>query len=478
LDRFIGRKEELAFLERIYSEENLKTCMVTGRRRIGKTVLITRFIQDKPSIYIKFDKGATETINLRRIVKAISKYTGEDQTAADYCDAMEILGDLCSEKNIVVVFDELPYLVSDNDMVASELQHFVDHVMQETKSMVIVCGSSISLMEDEVKKSDKPLYGRFFHQLSVRPFTLEEIRGFHPSMSDEDLLRTYLILGGIPYYHDGVGDLSFPDIVDRYLLRKTGFIRTDVRIWIMEELKSKGDNAMAILEAISSGNNTYGSMQSYTGLSEYHLYSALDDMDSIGLVSKRNSMIKPKKSVIYEIVDRPVSFCYDVVERNDSILENRSGGGYESLRTLISTHLGKTFEGFCRDYVMTNYPCSEVGSWWGDIPVPDDEDSVQEEDGRMARIQTDIDVVATIHEANNRIVLFGECKFTKAPVGFKALNDLKLRVHHASPAANARFALFSLSGFTDELIEYAEDDDSLMLFDLDVLLGKKPLPSL
>ncbi len=476
--RFVGRRKELDALERVFEKDNVKTCMVYGRRRIGKTMMLHKFVEDKPHIYVEFDRGSTEKGCVMVLEDAVSKSLGKMVSFDDVRHAMNTIGDICSETKTVVVFDELPYFTRSFPEASSELQHLADRMVRETESMMIVCGSSISLMQEEASDSGGPLYGRFLFQMRLGPLTLEETRGFHPSMDDMDLLRTYLVLGGIAAYHDCVGDTDFPSAVEDSLLNRFGFIRNDIRNWISEELGARKNDAMAVLSAISSGCGSYGDIRNRTGLSEYALNDCLTKMASIGLTKRNDSMIRSRKSKIYCISDRPAAFYYAVVERNMAILDTYENG-YESMRGVIATHLGRMFEGFCREFVKTGYPCAEVGSWWGEVPFRNAEGEViREDDGRVLTEHVDIDVVATMNRGNDRVTLFGECKFTNAPVGTDVAETLIGRARSASPDANARYALFSPSGFTEGLIERAGNDGRMALFGLDVLSGRKAPPEI
>ena len=453
--------------------------MVYGRRRIGKTMMLRRFVEDKPHIYVEFDRGSTEKGCVMVLEDALSKHLGKDVRFDDIRRAMNAIGDICAETKTVVVFDELPYFTRSFPEASSELQHLVNRIVRDTESMVIVCGSSISLMLEEASDSGSPLYGRFLFQMRLGPLTLDETRGFHPSMNDMDLLRTYLVLGGIAAYHDCVGDTDFRGTVEGSLLNRFGFIRNDVRNWISEEMGPRRNDAMAVLSAISSGCGSYKDIRNRTGLTEYSLNDCIAKMTSIGLVERRDSMFRTKKSKIYCISDPPAAFYYAVVERNAAMLDSSSSEGYESMRSVIATHLGKAFEGFCREFVKTRYACTETGTWWGEVPFRDTMGNViREEDGKVMTEHVDIDVVAVIRKGNDRITMFGECKFTNAPTGNDVVESLMDRAMSASPNANARYALFSPSGFTEELKERTEQDGRIMLFGLDVLSGRRGPPGI
>ena len=101
--------------------------------------------------------------------------------------------------------------------------------------------------------------------------------------------------------------------------------------------------------------------------------------------------------------------------------------------------------------------------------------TVKDGNGKVSTEDVDIDVVATIRKGQNRIDLFGECKFTSKKVGFGVLNTLEERVGYLKGRYNSRLVLFSMSGFDDELMEYAESS-GIPLFGPDVLVGLEPVP--
>ncbi len=450
--------------------------MIYGRRRIGKTTLIERFVSDKPNINIEFDDSSSK-INLDIINNRISAFIGREVRTDSMRSSMDIIKDICKERKMVIVFDELPYMTSNFSGGASEIQHLTDWVTRNTDSMIIIAGSSVSLMLDEVMRSDRPLYKRFMFTIDLGPLKINDTRMIHRSMSDEDLMRTYLTLGGVSAYHRLVGDHSYKEMMNRYVLNRFGFIQSDVQMGINLELGNRVTDVVSIFKAISGGDNTYGGIQNISCLEDPVLQRDLDRMTVAGFIQKNDSMITSRRSKIYTISDPTTAFYYDVVDRNRSVLDTSDKDPYGSLEHIISTWLGKQFEVFCRDFIKEKYPCSEIGSWWGKAPLTKDGKVMKDEGGKVVTEDVDIDVVAVIRKGNDRVDLFGECKFTREPMGFPVLNDLQIRVDSLKGSFNKRLALFSVSGFSDRLREYSEEN-GILLFDLDVLLGKKGLPEL
>lgn len=152
---FIGREHELSQLERIYGRENMKTCMVYGRRRIGKSALLRRFCQDKRHLMVQFVRSSS-TVNTDILADAVSEITGTRPDPLDLHHVLDSIVALCRAEKTVVVFDEIPYLLED-ETAKTEMQRFVDSVSASTDSMLVICGSSISFMTDEVLRRSAPV---------------------------------------------------------------------------------------------------------------------------------------------------------------------------------------------------------------------------------------------------------------------------------------------------------------------------------
>ena len=455
MENFVGRIEELNFLEDIYNNKNVKTCMVYGRRRIGKTALLKKFSENKRSIYIQFTKQ-TEYSNVNKIKNAISEYTNTDGIKT-YDEAFYSIIEICKKEKTVVIFDEIPYLITD-DGIASEVQFLVDSITS-TDSMFIICGSSISFMLDEVMMKKKPLYGRFAYSIKLKPLKIDEIQLIHKKMSNMELIKTYLTLGGVSAYHQIVGDVSYDDVV-MYTLKDNINIIGYVPYDILAEMNS--NLFEDVLDAISTGKGRYKEIKNITKLSDNKLSDCLDKLKSMGIIKVVNNFNNHREKR-YVISDRVTSWFYSIVRKYSD--EKKIDGYFNSI---ISTHLGREFELFCMDFLENNYNCEEIGNWIGGVPKFDCDNNEYE--------ITDIDVVSTIRVNRNKIKLFGECKFTSKPMGFSTLNNLKEKVDLLNEN-NYRLALFSLSSFDEDLIEYCVENE-ILLFDLDVLIGKKELPKI
>ena len=145
---FIGRKNELAVLNERYNKDNFECMIIYGRRRVGKTSLISEFCKDKPTIFFSA-LNSTGKENLEMLSKAIYEYENDPSDTVpvyqNYDDALNKIGNIGKDKRIVFVIDEYPYLASAYEAISSKLQHIIDHKWKNSRIFLILCGSSISL---------------------------------------------------------------------------------------------------------------------------------------------------------------------------------------------------------------------------------------------------------------------------------------------------------------------------------------------
>ena len=142
---FIGRERELSELERLYSRGGT-AAMVYGRRRIGKTTLLERFCEGKRHLFLRCLKDS-DASNLECFSDTVSALTGREMRLDSYVRLSEALDSVISSERTVIVIDEFPYIASP--LVSSVLQHFIDGPLKRSDSMLILCGSYVSVMKKE-----------------------------------------------------------------------------------------------------------------------------------------------------------------------------------------------------------------------------------------------------------------------------------------------------------------------------------------
>ena len=436
---FVGRENELSRLEDIWGSDGRKAVVMYGRRRIGKSELLRRFCSERRSIYIECVQGSLED-NLHIIAGVLGSLDGRNHT--DYGnlkDALDDIIDSCRAERTVVVLDELPYLVSTGPQVASHLQHFMDHLARETDAMVVMCGSSISVMKRETTDSDRPLYGRFDHRFEVEPMPYRECAMFHPDMPDIDRLMLYMTVGGIPKYHLDPHPTDYRTYIERHFLSPDGDMRDEAESIIAMEFAPRG-RYMAIVNAISDGRTSLKEIAERSGLDKAMCLRCLDELREVGVVDIIHPMMGAPKRPVYRVRDNMVAFCQDVVMASKTLPMADPARKYDILEQRIRSFLGHMYEDLCADYVVRHWECLEIGKWWG----PNEDKEIRE-----------LDIVATVLENNVKVSLFGDCKFMRDEYVESTLRRFRRTIELTRDDRTQRLVLFSVSGFCDEIEDEA-----------------------
>lgn len=165
--------------------------------------MINEFCKDKPTIFFSA-LNTTGKENLEALSNAIMNFerpeVQEIPVFQSYNVALQEITALSNEKRLVFVIDEYPYLAKAKSAISAMLQHLIDHKWTESKLYLILCGSSMSFMENQVLGQESPLYGRRTGQFEIEPLDYKETAVFHPKLSEEENALIYGITGGVPHY--------------------------------------------------------------------------------------------------------------------------------------------------------------------------------------------------------------------------------------------------------------------------------------
>ena len=157
---FVNRVRELKFLQDKYTSNSAELVVLYGRRRVGKTELVRTFCQGKPHIFFVADLG-TEANMLAEFTRQLSEFIYRDETVlpllSSWDAALTLLAAHIKDERVVVVLDEFTYLISVNPAVPSIFQKLWDTRLKETQIMLILCGSYVGMIEQEVLAYRSPL---------------------------------------------------------------------------------------------------------------------------------------------------------------------------------------------------------------------------------------------------------------------------------------------------------------------------------
>ena len=463
---FIGRERELDALNKLYKSNKFEFAVIYGRRRVGKTALINEFIGDKKAIYFMGVESNAKQ-NLENFSKSIMEFASGIETESSFLSfqaALEYVFKLAENERIILAIDEYPYVARSSKSLASTLQLLIDKYKDTSNLMLILCGSSMSYMEDHVLAYKAPLYGRRTAQMKLLPFDFEETCRYFKNLSDEDKALIYGVAGGTPQYLLQMDDkLSVEDNIKNTYLNPISFLYEEPTNLLKQEVREPAIYT-AIITAIATGSSRMSEISSKVGEDTNVCTNYIKNLMNLGIVQKETPYgEKASRKSVYSIEDNMFRFWYRFVLDNNSIIARGAADlVYKRIEPQLSDYMGKVFEEICKQYLwkqLLSGNCSvefnSLGRWWGNDP--------------QEKCQTEIDIMG---EQDKTTALFAECKWTNEKVDLGVLETLVKRSNLFSYKTK-HYYLFSKSGFTKGCIDNANEMGNVTLVTFYEILNKK-----
>ena len=253
---FIGRENELEILNNLYNTDQFQMPVIYGRRRVGKSTLIQKFIENKKAImFTAIESTADRNLELfsKSIYKAVMPAMTKMPPFQSFEAAFDFLTEYVKNERCILVIDEYPYLAASDKSISSRLQSYIDSEWKDSKMYLILCGSSMSFMENQVLGYQSPLYGRRTAQIKLLPFDYLTSARFVANYSDEDKALVYGVTGGIPKYLELFRtDLSVNENIIQLFFNSSGYLYEEPQNLLKQELRDVS-TYNAIIEAMASG---------------------------------------------------------------------------------------------------------------------------------------------------------------------------------------------------------------------------------
>lgn len=453
--QFINREEELSFLNKHILEHGPQLLIFYGRRRVGKTEMLVRFMKsrpDIPSIYFLAGKKRWYD-NIHELQSKMAEVLNDTLFhAVEFNDYFELFKEF-SEKfkgKIIITIDEFPYMYDPKKDIESNFQKIYDEVISKSKICLILCGSSISMMESLLGYKS-PLYGRRTGQWLVEPLRFKDVCKFYPGYDILDCVRTYAVLGGIPFYLSMFNDnITVLENIKRTLLSKGSILYKEPEFLLIEEVREPR-NYFLILKAIASGNTRFSQIMDATGLDKSVVSRYIDVLHSLRIIRKSVPVTNKKekiRDIHYTFMDNLFNFWFRFVYPNESMIEyGQIDTVIKSIRSQMDTYIGPVFEDIARQFLIENmddlpFNFEKIGKWW------------HKED--------EIDLVAFNNESHK--IMFVECKWQNRKVSVDVLKKLMNKASHVNWKNEKReeyFCIVSKKGLTANAQQFAKDNEIL-----------------
>ena len=434
--------------------------VVYGRRRVGKTALAAEFLKGKPGMYF-IATEENETENKAAFRKTVAGFTNNEllmNAAGLSWDAIfkVWLGMPGVDKKLMVI-DEFQYLGKANAAFPSVFQRIWDTILKDENVMVVLCGSHISMMESQTLAYSSPLYGRRTGQMRLGQIPFKYYGEFFPHRTEKELIPYYAVTGGIPKYIELFYDAE--DIytaIEQNTLSKQSFLYDEPNFLLRREVSEVG-SYFSVLKTIAAGNRKLSKIAAALELKQTGLTKYLKTLIDLDILEREVPITEdnPEKSKrgLYRIKDCFITFWFKFVYPNLNYIEsgNAAWAAKKIKDNLMDSHVSFVYESLCIEKMWQlggagtwDFSFGKVGRWWNN--------------------ETEIDIVAIDNDGKN--IIFGECKYKNAKTGVDVISALEKKSHLVDwnkHDRNSHYILFSVSGFTDELINLAKARKDLVL---------------
>lgn len=460
MKQFIDRELEMETLQREYAREGSALVILYGRRRVGKTTLISEFIKDKNALFFLASEEA-EAQNRNAFKEKVAEFVNSNLLRNADIKSWDVLFraimDTPFERKPVIVLDEFQYLGKANPAFPSIFQRIWEEILKDHSVMVILCGSLISMMESQTLAYGSPLYGRRTAQIRLKQIPFRYYHAFFPNKSRRDLIELYAVTGGVPKYIELFSEnKDIYSSIQTCILNRSGYLYDEPHFLLQQEVSEVG-SYFSIIKAIAAGNAKLSAIASVLEIKSTSLTKYLKTLIDLDILEREVPITEenPEKSKkgLYKIKDNYLRFWFAFVYPNMSFIES----GHSQLvmnkirKSLVKNHVAFVYEDICKERMwelnaddVWPFNFTKLGRYW---------DSRDE-----------IDIAALDPEGKNLIL--GECKYWVEPVGISVLRSLEAKAETVAwkrDSRNVWYVIFSASGFTDDLIKEAESRADLML---------------
>ena len=470
---FVGREAELKTLEDLYGRDSWQMIVLYGRRRVGKTTLLAKFIEDKPAIFFSAQEVG-DKMNLEVFSRKIFEFFKVPNSFGGFSswnDAFDFLAERAEHERFILVIDEFPYAVEGSRGLASILQNVIDHRLKDTNAFWILCGSQIGFMENAVLGHKSPLFGRRTAQMRLDGFDYVDASRMLAGYGNEDMVRFYACIGGTPHYLNQVDPaLTFQQNIANLFFRPSGYLYDEPTMLLRQELREPAVYNAAIL-AIAQGASRLNEIATKIGEAPSKVIKYLEPLMRMRILHREfpfGENSERSRKGIYRISDNVYRFWYRFVLPNRSAIEQGAGLPlFGEIQGELNAYIGRIFEEVCLQYMIRRnnalalpFLFTHSGRWWGGNP--------------RTKRQEEIDLVCSSHDGKS--VLFAECKWREESCDASVLNGLieKSRILDTSGRfEDIYYCLFSKAGFTRTCKAQGERMGNVFLIGLDELFSSE-----
>jgi uncharacterized protein len=434
---FIGRKHELAYLDRFARSPQPRIAVVHGRRRIGKSVLLQQALQGKSPLFFEALEERPTRDQLNHFALQLRHQTGHPVgRPRRWTEALLQLHEALEHNPRPIVFDEFQWMANYRHELVSELKFAWDRFLSKLPGQkLILCGSIASFMVEKVLKSSA-LYGRIETELEVPAFKLVETQQMLPDKGFDEILQAHLLTGGVPKYLELLRD--YPSVqlgMQELAFKADGYFTTEYqRIFISHF--GRNPAFAAIVRALAA--HPLGLVrEELARLAKIALGGRLSehlrDLESAGFMSADTPFHRgpDSRQIKYFLCDAYLRFYFAFIHPNlkkiravqgTNILAGLSGGG------ALHAWMGRSFEYLCLQHAL------EISRIVGFSAV-DFKMGPYFSPGRRGTPGVQVDLV---FDRADDVLTVCEMKYSSKPVGVEVIASMKRKIEILQPLAKGK----------------------------------------
>ncbi|MEI6141099.1 MAG: ATP-binding protein [Mariniphaga sp.] len=433
--KFYDRERELKLLSsiKVRSATKAQMTIVVGRRRIGKTSLLKKSIENEADALYLFVTRKSEILICDEFKEEVERKLGVRifGSITKFKDLFHYLMELSETKCFTLIMDEFQEFSFINPSVFSEMQNIWDSYKEKGKINLILCGSIYSMMKKIFENSKEPLFGRATERIILKTFSVNTLKEIltdnYPQFEPEDLLAFYTFTGGVAKYVEQFVDkevFTLSTILGE-MLRENSLFIDEGRNVLIEEFGKDYSTYFSILSLIALSKTSRPEIESILEISIGGYLERLEN--DFNLIQKVRPIYSKSggRNVKYVIVDNFLSFWFRFIYKYQSAVEI---GNFKYLRTIIDrdypTYSGRILERYFTGKLTELQQYSAIGTYW--------------EKGN----QNEIDIVAV--NDLEKTVLFAEVKRKSENISIPVLMQKSKNLHSQLPGYVAEFKGFSM----------------------------------
>lgn len=381
MKKFYDRQQEmdqLLDMQRQAYADYSRFVVLTGRRRVGKTSLVTRMMEETergaPGLYF-FVGRKTEAVLVKTFCEEVRTKLGEyvPEGIATFRSLMQLLLEIGKRRCFTLFIDEFQEFDNVNAGVFSDMQELWDRYKKETHVCLVVSGSIFRMMEKIFKDEGQPLFGRDDCTIKLQPFSTATIReilnDYKPDYTNEDLLALWTVTGGVARYIEILMNNRCTN-VKKMLHYVCGsgdsFFIDEGRSILIQEFGKQYGTYFSILDQIAHGDVTQGEIEASLGVKS--LGGQLKVLEEkYGIIRKKRPVgaKEGSQTVRYEIQDNFFRFWFRYIHRYNSLIEIGNLPALEQIMVAdYPTFSGIALERWFRQRMMESHRYRVIGGWW------------------------------------------------------------------------------------------------------------------